>query len=290
MSTKELLTKLREAIEQGPSKISDDERKDLLAACEQLRTSYETPFETTLRIMFSGHQAIAIRLGVDMKLFDAAAKQPQDNVTIKQLADDTGADPLLISRNWFTFFPVEKKFGDTKPSDVLLVDVGGSQGGDLRAFQTTFPAIPGRLILQDLPIVVQDAKDIPDGIEVQGYDFFKEQPVKGAKAYYLRTVLHDWPDKQALEILRNVREAMSKDSLLLINETIIPETNASVSSATADLTMMVSFASLERTRKQFENLFNEAQLDLVQVWHPENFGGAADIAEQASLLEVRLRQ
>ena len=194
-------------------------------------------------------------------------------------------------QNWFDFFPVEEKLRVQNASDPLLVDVGGSQGGDMIAFKDKYPNLPGRLILQDLPIVIEAAENIPTGIEAQGYDFFNEQPVKGAKAYYLRTVLHDWPDKQALQILVRVREAMASDSLLLINETMLPELNAALSSAQADLTMMVSFASLERTQKQFESLLNEAGFELIKIWRPEGFeASSAALAEQATLLEARLKQ
>ena len=194
-------------------------------------------------------------------------------------------------QNWFNFFPVEEKLRVENASHPLLVDVGGSQGGDIIAFKEKYPDLPGRLILQDLPIVIEAAEDIPPGIEAQGYDFFEEQPVKRARAYYLRTVLHDWPDKQALQILARVREAMASDSLLLINETLLPESNAALSSAQADLTMMVSFASLERTQKQFEALLNEAGFELVKVWRPEGFeASSAALAEQATLLEARLKQ
>jgi len=193
-------------------------------------------------------------------------------------------------QNWFDFFPVKEKLRVQNPTDAVLVDVGGSQGGDIIAFKEKYPNIPGKLILQDLPIVIEAARNIPAGIEAQGYDFFNEQPVKGAKAYYLRTVLHDWPDKQVLLILARVREAMAPDSLLLINETILPESNVALSSAQADLTMMVSFASLERTREQFETLLNDSGFELVKVWMPKCFeASSAALAEQATLLEARLK-
>lgn len=38
-----------------------------------------------------------------------------------------------------------------------------------------------------------------------------------------------------------IREAMAPDSVLLINETILPECNVAMSSAQANLTMMVCF-------------------------------------------------
>jgi len=77
-------------------------------------------------------------------------------------------------QNWFTFFPVEERLRAESPSDPLLVDVSGSQGGDIISFQTAYPKLRGRLILQDLPIVIEGAKNIPPGIEAQGYDSFQE--------------------------------------------------------------------------------------------------------------------
>jgi len=42
---------------------------------------------------------MALRLGVDLKLFDAAAKKSdRDEINIEELSEATGADPLLISK------------------------------------------------------------------------------------------------------------------------------------------------------------------------------------------------
>lgn len=190
-------------------------------------------------------------------------------------------------QQWFNSFPIESKLLVHSSSDPLLIDIGGSQGADLISFKERYPDLSGWLILQDLPIVVEQAKNVPFGIEVMGYDFFAPQPIKGAKAYYLRTVLHDWPDQRAVQILQRVREAMGPESLLLINEIVLPETNVALSSALADLTMMVSFSSLERTQKQFEALLNEAGFELVHLRTPDGFESrSAPLAEQASLLEA----
>ena len=71
---------------------------------------------------------------------------------------------------------------------------------------------------------------LPAGIEGFGHDFFQPHPaeLRGARAYYLRTVLHDWPDKQARFIVRNVKELMTRDSILLINENVLPEEGTSL--------------------------------------------------------------
>lgn len=63
--------------------------------------------------------------------------------------------------------------------EILLVDVGGATGHDLVAFHEQYPDLPGRLILQDLPLSIAEVKDLPKVIEPMAYDFFTEQPVKG---------------------------------------------------------------------------------------------------------------
>ncbi|CAI7664923.1 unnamed protein product, partial [Penicillium discolor] len=52
---------------------------------------------------------------------------------------------------WFELFPVEKQLFhgfDPNMSDVLLVDIGGSRGHELRKLKKNFPHIPGKLILE----------------------------------------------------------------------------------------------------------------------------------------------
>ncbi|KAG6354382.1 hypothetical protein INS49_004399 [Diaporthe citri] len=45
-------------------------------------------------------------------------------------------------------------------------------------------------------------------VELQVHDFFTPQPVKGARAYFTRSVLHDWPDEQSCS-----REEKSQDQV-----------------------------------------------------------------------------
>jgi hypothetical protein len=143
-------------------------------------------------------------------------------------------------------------------------------GHDLVGLKRKFPNLPGRLVLEDLPDVIEHAKEsIEDGIEVVGYDMFTEQPLKGAKAYYLRTVLHDWPDKQSLLALVRVREAMADDSVLLINENTLPEVSASSFSVSLDINMMNIFAALERTEKQWVDLLERAGFRVVKIWRAD---------------------
>jgi len=42
---------------------------------------------------------MALRLGVDLKLFDAAARKNWDKISIEELSEATKADPLLVSKS-----------------------------------------------------------------------------------------------------------------------------------------------------------------------------------------------
>lgn len=187
---------------------------------------------------------------------------------------------MSISRSqrgqeWFEIYPVEEKLRLSNPdaSAILLVDIGGNVGHDLINFQKKFPDLPGRLVFEDLPGVVAAAGDLPKGIEGVGHDFFQPLPpaLRNAKAYYLRQILHDWPDKQARQILENVREAMANGSILLINETIMPDDNVALYQAELDMLMMGVLASLDRTAGQLEELLDSAGFRLVGSWKPKDF-------------------
>jgi hypothetical protein len=150
--------------------------------------------------------------------------------------------------------------------DVLLVDIGGGLGHDPIAFKTHFPKLPGNLLLQDLAAVIDSITDLPTGIQAMPHDFFKPQPVKHAKAYYLRHILHDWPDKQAKLILDSIKGAMGPQPVLLIDENVLGEVGVSLLSAQTDMNMMLAFSSWERTERQFRNLLDGLSFKIVNVW------------------------
>src|SRR5271154_1582894 len=122
----------------------------------------------------------------------------------------------------FKSTPLSGNYISKSPLDTVLVDIGGGVGHDLIAFKQQYPSLPGKRILQEIPVVIESIKGLPAGIDATKHDFFAEQPVKGAKAYYLAHVLHDWPDKQSHVVLSNIREAMNSDSILLINDNVLP--------------------------------------------------------------------
>jgi hypothetical protein len=188
---------------------------------------------------------------------------------------------LERGEEWFDFFPTEMRFGSTSPGAPLLVDIGGGLGHDIAAFQSRFPSLPGRLVLQDLPSVINSIKELDPAIERNAYDFFTPQPIKGARAYYLRTVLHDFPDKQAIQILKGIRDAMTSESVLLLNENFLPEKDVPLYNAEVDFSMLALFSSMERTQKEWSTLLEAAGLKLVKVWTP-----TTQVTASATLFEA----
>ncbi|KAI0161875.1 putative O-methyltransferase [Hypoxylon sp. FL1284] len=170
-------------------------------------------------------------------------------------------------RYWVDWYPVKERLldGATKES-ALLVDVGGGKGHDIIAFHNRFPD-QGTLVLQDLAAVTASIIDIHPSIESMGYDFFSEQPVKGARVYFYHHILHDWSDPMCLEILAQVTKAMKPGySKLLLHEMIIPEQGASTFHAMLDMTMMMFNAGMERTESQWKELLGKAGLEVIKVW------------------------
>lgn len=83
------------------------------------------------------------------------------------------------------FYPVEEHLvAGLDPNAPLLVDVGGSTGHDLTEFHLKHPKVQGKLVLQDLPEVIEKARHlVGSNIEAMEHDFFKEQPVKGSSIF-----------------------------------------------------------------------------------------------------------
>lgn len=153
---------------------------------------------------------------------------------------------------------------------VILVDIGGSYGHDLEEFRRKHPGAPGRLILQDLPRVLEKVTDLQEDIEMLPYDFLTPQPVRGARAYYIHAVLHNYPDDRCFEIIEQIKGAMKPGySKLLINEHIIPVMGANWESTYLELYMMVLLSARERTEDDWRNLLEKrCGLRICKFWNP----------------------
>ena len=152
-----------------------------------------------------------------------------------------------LGAKWFEMPDImQAVFGDEKLShdEVLIVDVGGSGGHDLVSFKQAHPDLAGRIILEDLPATIEGVDTellAKHHIEPKPHDFFIAQPIQGAKAYYLKMVLHDWPDQQCVEILSQLKPALKHGySRILLNEIVIPEEGCNWFEAGVDMIMLTT--------------------------------------------------
>jgi hypothetical protein len=151
-----------------------------------------------------------------------------------------------------------------------IVDVGGGNGALLMAVLNTAPNSKG--IVFDEEYVVEKtnlelAKKGFDGrCSTVGGSFFDFVP-KDADGYLMKMVLHDWNDEQCLQILHNCCQAMKPGSKLLVIESVIPEEDSPHPGKYMDINMMAMTGGMERTEKEFANLFEKTGLKLSQVIH-----------------------
>ncbi|EKG17481.1 O-methyltransferase family 2 [Macrophomina phaseolina MS6] len=135
----------------------------------------------------------------------------------------TGMDITARTTPWKEILPF-KWFVENKhlvpPDAPLIVDVGGSRGEALRTIRDECQLPSERLVLQDVPRVIEQVEkaDTPElrGIRKMAHDFFQPQPMKGALAYFLKRIIHDWPDDSARVILGHLRDAMGPESRILL--------------------------------------------------------------------------
>jgi hypothetical protein len=91
--------------------------------------------------------------------------------------------------------------------------------------------------------------------------------------------LHNQPNAEAKRLLARTKAAMAPDSVLLIDELVLPEKGLDCHSATIDLTMMAATASMERTESQWRGLLGDAGLRLVNIYayNPATFESVLDV-------------
>ncbi|KAF2805009.1 putative O-methyltransferase [Mytilinidion resinicola] len=157
------------------------------------------------------------------------------------------------------------------PSSSTVVDVGGSQGHVSVHLAQQFSQL--RFVVQDVREVLEGAEaKVPEGLEgrvgFQVHDFFAEQPVKGARVYLLRYVLHDWPDKYCIRMLRALVPALVEGAVVVLQEHVLPEPGTigllqEMGVRSMDAIMLSLFNSRERDEKDWRELLREANKGFV---------------------------
>ncbi|OBF78386.1 hydroxyneurosporene methyltransferase [Mycobacterium sp. 852002-51613_SCH5001154] len=149
-----------------------------------------------------------------------------------------------------------------------IVDMGGGHGRLLAAILETAPNSRG--VLFDLPEVVAGAPElfrkygVDDRARIEEGSFFDSVP-QGGDAYVLKNVIHDWPEEDAVRILKNVRAATRTGARLLLCEFVIPDHDRDFHGKWVDIEMLVVAGARERTAEEYGRLFDRAGFRLNRV-------------------------
>ena len=144
-----------------------------------------------------------------------------------------------------------------------VLDAGGGSGELAFALLRANPGLQATVM--DRPEVVATAfspEDLRGRCRFIEGDLLQRWPV-ASDAVILARVVHDWPDLDALRILRRAREAMSRGTMLYVVEMVLDEVTGS--GGLLDLNMLVMTEGVERTEEQFTCMLDEAGFELLDV-------------------------
>ncbi len=140
-----------------------------------------------------------------------------------------------------------------------VVDVGGGTGALLAEILRAHPQIQGTLV--DFPGTVAHAEvllqaaGVRERVRTVGQSFFDPLP-SGADLYLLKSILNDWPDREAQLILSRCAEAARLGGRLVILGGVSPDDSVS-SFLTPE---MVLLGGKDRTLAEFRELAHQAGL------------------------------
>ena len=142
-----------------------------------------------------------------------------------------------------------------------VVDVGGGTGALLAAILQAHPGIRGVLVDQP-PTVARsgallEAAGVSDRVTAVGQSFFDPLPV-GGDVYLLKSILSDWPDREAREILARCADAAGPHGrVVLVNGA------TEADPPPPELLMMVLLGGKLRSLREFRELAASANLEIV---------------------------
>lgn len=156
-----------------------------------------------------------------------------------------------------------------------LIDIGGGHGTLLMALLEANPTLTGALF--DLPIVLARL-EVPDGLagrlEIVPGDYMSAVP-GGYDGYLMKNVIHNLPEADHLEMLRNIRRAMVEDHpdqvalpdrrLFLCEMILSADGRSSPSAALTDLNLNLLVGGVERSAADFDALLGRAGLEIVTI-------------------------
>ncbi|KAM7272019.1 hypothetical protein ACFE04_031233 [Oxalis oulophora] len=181
------------------------------------------------------------------ELFEFASKNPDFNELFNN---------ALVAPTKQVIKSIVKQSKEAFENVGSLVDVGGGTGQAIAIIVNEIPHING--INFDLPHVVSTAPEWI-GVKQVGGNMFESIPK--ADAIFLKTILHNWSDKQCVEILKKCKEAIPKErgKILIVERVLNPEGSHEYDEAKSffNLLMLVNHGSKERNQYEWKKLLED---------------------------------
>jgi hypothetical protein len=148
-----------------------------------------------------------------------------------------------------------------------VVDVGGGTGALLSEILRAHPNVHGTLV--ELPRVAARAT-VGERAKVVAQSFFDPLPA-GADVYVLKSVVSDWPDAEARQILRRCAEAARPSGRVVVFTSADPGKPAS-----PELLMLVLVGGKGRSLEEFRELAASAGLRVTGYGHQPSGRGIVE--------------
>lgn len=141
----------------------------------------------------------------------------------------------------------------------VICDIGGSSGYFLDVVLKTVAKPDAKGIVSDTATVIKDVESngkaaaLLKTLSVAEVDMFKN--AVPADVYFVKHILHDWPDNKCIEILTLAKEAAKPGAKFIACEVVIPEPNVPGLSEVLDMQMMLMCCGRQRTEEEFKKLY-----------------------------------
>jgi hypothetical protein len=142
-----------------------------------------------------------------------------------------------------------------------VCDIGGGKGHLLYAVLTANSSLEG--INFDLPEVISSLPKAPPRAKLQQGSFFETIPQ--ADAYLMKSVLHDWSDEKAIEILQVCHSFIPDEAILYVIEPVLIQSQAQDYAKLMDVLMLAVTGGRERSLNQYETLFEKGGFALTNI-------------------------
>lgn len=154
------------------------------------------------------------------------------------------------------------------PKEGVFCDIGGGVGTTAAIVLEHYPDLKAMVV--DQPSVSKRAnaylagKGVSDRAKAIGGDFFKPFPqdLATCDVFFLKFILHDWPDEESIDILKNILNVAKPGSKVAIMEQVLDTAgpNMETSKAMMSINMLSSnkYGAMERNVPHYAKLLKDA--------------------------------